>query len=68
MRGRDQSYVLALAQELEALDHAVEVVTGSHEATPEVRTETYEHAGIRVHKIHRTGLFVDDWDKSGRPR
>jgi glycosyltransferase involved in cell wall biosynthesis len=65
--GGTESYVLALAKELVALDHEVEVVTGSHEGSPEVRVERYEHEGIRVHKIHRSGLFVDDWDKSYAP-
>jgi glycosyltransferase involved in cell wall biosynthesis len=65
--GGTESYVLALAKELTALDHEVEVVTGSHEGSPEVRVERYEHQGIRVHKIHRSGLYVDNWDKSYAP-
>jgi glycosyltransferase involved in cell wall biosynthesis len=65
--GGTEAYVLALAKELIALGHRVEVVTGSHEGRPTVVVEPYEHEGITVHKLHRSGLFVDDWDKSLAP-
>jgi glycosyltransferase involved in cell wall biosynthesis len=65
--GGTESYVLALAKELVALDHQVQVVTGSHEGSQSVRVERSVHEGIAVHKIHRSGLFVDNWDKSWAP-
>ncbi|HYC76065.1 MAG TPA: glycosyltransferase, partial [Planctomycetota bacterium] len=66
-RGGTESYVLRLAHELRALKHEVEIACGSFEARPkpEVVTGTWE--GLRVHRIHRTGLFLDDWDKSYAP-
>jgi glycosyltransferase involved in cell wall biosynthesis len=65
--GGTESYVLRLARELVALDHKVRVVTGSHEPRPKAVAESYQIEGITVHKIHRSGLYVDDWDKSYAP-
>ena len=69
--GGTESYVLALSREFIEAGHKVEILTGSHEgAGPDVwepRLEHSEHAGIRVHRLHRTGLFVDNWEKSLAP-
>ena len=65
--GGTESYVLALAKELIALDHRVEVVTGSHEGRPERHGRALRARRVLVHKIHRSGLFVDNWDKSYAP-
>ena len=69
--GGTESYVLALCQELLERGHEVEVLTGSHEGAGadqwEPRLERSEHEGIPVHRLHRTGLFVDNWEKSLAP-
>lgn len=69
--GGTESYVFALCQELIERGHGVEVLTGSHEGAGadrwEPRLEHSEHAGIPVHRLHRTGLFVDNWEKSLAP-
>ncbi|NRA96775.1 MAG: glycosyltransferase [Planctomycetes bacterium] len=69
--GGTESYVLALCRELLARGHEVEVLTGSHEGAGadqwEPRLEHSEHEGIPVHRLHRTGLFVDNWEKSLAP-
>ena len=69
--GGTESYVLALCQELLERGHEVEVLAGSHEGAGadqwEPRLERSEHEGIPVHRLHRTGLFVDNWEKSLAP-
>jgi glycosyltransferase involved in cell wall biosynthesis len=65
--GGTESYVLRLATELRGLRHEVEIVCGSHQGAPEVTIETARVEGFRVHRIHRSGLYVDDWDKSYAP-
>ena len=69
--GGTESYVLRLARELTRREHRVEVFCGSHsgagqgEALP--RLVHTVHQGIPVHRLHRTGLFVDHWEKSLAP-
>lgn len=69
--GGTESYVLGLSRELIEAGHKVEVLAGSHEgAGPgvwEPRLEHSTHEGIPVHRLHRTGLFVDNWEKSLAP-
>lgn len=69
--GGTESYVLALCKELQELGHDVQVLSGSHEGAgpdqPEPRLDQDEHEGVIVHRLHRTGLFVDNWEKSLAP-
>ena len=69
--GGTESYVLRLCRDLMKRGHHVEVFCGSHEgAGPgEVlpRQESFHHEGIPVHRIHRTGLYVDNWEKGLAP-
>jgi glycosyltransferase involved in cell wall biosynthesis len=65
--GGTESYVRRLATELRALRHEVEVVCGSHEGRPKVEVESTLVDGVRVRRIRRDALFVDDWDKSYAP-
>ncbi|MAG56663.1 MAG: hypothetical protein CMJ83_10270 [Planctomycetes bacterium] len=69
--GGTESHVQRLCRELIELGHKVEVLCGSHEGAgvgnwePQLRHSEYH--GIPVHRLHRTGLFVDNWEKSLAP-
>ncbi len=65
--GGTESYVFRLVRELRTLRHHVEVLTGTHEGRPTDVIETFDHAGITVHRLHRSSLYVDNWDKSYAP-
>lgn len=69
--GGTESYVLRLSRDLLKRGHHVEVFCGSHEgAGPgEVlpRRESFHFEGLPVHRIHRTGLYVDNWEKGLAP-
>lgn len=69
--GGTESYVLRLCRELMKGGHDVEVLCGSHEgAGPGASEPTVDrdrHQGIPVHRVHRTGLYVDNWEKGFAP-
>ncbi len=65
--GGTESYLLKLTKELRGRRHDVRVLTGSHEGRPEVTVVPFEHDGVPAFRLHRSGLFVDNWDKSWAP-
>ena len=69
--GGTESHVLRCSRNLVKRGHWVEILCGSHEgAGPgrmEPRVSVYEHQGLRVRKIHRTGLYVDNFEKGLAP-
>ncbi|MAG54779.1 MAG: hypothetical protein CMJ83_00655 [Planctomycetes bacterium] len=66
-RGGTELYCLKAAKALVRRGHAVSIVSGSMEGRdePDVERDTYD--GLPVYRIHRQGLFVDNWDKSYAP-
>ena len=69
--GGTESHVLRCSRELVKRGHEAEVLCGSHEGAgpgqAEPRVDVFTHQGLRVHRIHRTGLYVDSWDKGFAP-
>lgn len=69
--GGTERYVASLSEELRRQQHEVAVFCGSHEgAGPgarEPRLVATHHREVPVYRLHRTGLFVDDWAKSLAP-
>lgn len=69
--GGTESYVFRLAKALIGLGHEVEVLAGSMQGSgidasrAEVEHELVD--GIPVHRLHRSGLYVDNWEKSLAP-
>ena len=69
--GGTEFYVLRLGKELRARGYGVSVFTGSHAAAPPgVWTpimDEVQHEGIDVFRVHRTGLYVDNYERSLAP-
>lgn len=66
-RGGTETYCLKAAQALQARGHRVEVLAGSMEEKEPPALETSKVGGVRVHRVHRQGLFLESWDKSHAP-
>lgn len=69
--GGTERHVLRLARELVAQGHEVHILCGSQQGAGPVAADanvvhgTYE--GLPVHRLHRPGLFLDNWEKSLAP-
>lgn len=66
-RGGTEFYCERAARALLDRGHHVELVTGTAEARDEPRVVTSDHHGLVVHRLHRVGLFLDNWDRSYAP-
>lgn len=69
--GGTEFYALRLCLGLKEAGVEVAVFTGSHAAAPagvwEPVLDRDRHEGIPVYRIHRTGLYVDNWERSLAP-
>src|SRR5687768_12974106 len=65
--GGTEHYVLECSLALKARGHDVRVLTGSMESRPAAVLEQTETEGLPVTRLHRAGLFVDNWEKSYDP-
>lgn len=65
--GGTEAYVRSLAEHLLAAGHDVCVVHGMQSARETPGVETVRDGALRVHRVYRTGIFVDAWDKSSAP-
>src|SRR5688572_15018241 len=66
-RGGTESYVLEATLALRAAGHDVPVLAGSLEPRTPAQIVTTEVGGISVTRLHRSGLFLDNWEKSYDP-
>jgi glycosyltransferase involved in cell wall biosynthesis len=66
-RGGTESYVLEATLALRAAGHDVSVLSGSLEPKTPAQLVSGEHDGIPVTRLHRSGLFLDRWEKSYDP-
>jgi len=69
--GGTESHVLRTSQELVGRGHEVRIFCGSHEGAGPGETlprmDSFVHEGLQVHRVHRTGLYVDNWEKGLAP-
>ncbi|HMS17311.1 MAG TPA: glycosyltransferase, partial [Planctomycetota bacterium] len=69
--GGTEFYVLRLCQELRERGNTVTVLSGSHAAAPpgtwKPIMDRSEHDGFPIYRVHRTGLYVDNWERSLAP-
>ena len=69
--GGTERHVLRLAREMVAQGHEVHILCGSQQgAGPVAADANLVHTsfeGLPVHRLHRPGLFLDNWEKSLAP-
>ena len=69
--GGTERHVLRLSKELVAQGHEVHILCGSQQgAGPVAADANLVHGsfeGLPVHRLHRPGLFLDNWEKSLAP-
>lgn len=66
-RGGSETYVFDVARRQQALGRSVEVLTGTHEARPQVAVERGDVDGLPVHRVHRDDLYFDHHAKMWHP-
>lgn len=67
-RGGSELYVERVAHAAREMGHEVYILAGSGDVFPMPKTSFKEENGLPVTRIHRTGLFVDEWHKSYSPQ
>ncbi len=66
-RGGTELYVERLGQALSSAGARVSLLCGSSLAKSEATLERFDLGGIEAFRLHRSGLFVDNWERSYAP-